>query len=84
MLDIKEIKKLAEEKADSQERRGCSAWNGLYYGYIFGYQDAQDKSLLYDSSLQLKGKVDLCCCPVIDQTSNAYCTTCGGKKGNWF
>ena len=37
---LKKIKKLAEEKADSQERRLTSAWHGLYYGYIFGYQDA--------------------------------------------
>ena len=39
-MTIEEIKKKAEVKADSQERRLTSAWNGLYYGYIFGYQDA--------------------------------------------
>ena len=39
-MKLEEIKKLAEEKADSQERRLTSAWQGIYYGYIFGYQDA--------------------------------------------
>ena len=39
IIDLEQIKKLAEQKADSQERRGCGAWHGLYQGFIYGYQE---------------------------------------------
>jgi len=43
------IEKLAEAKADSQERRLTGAWKGLYYGYIFGFQEAE--SIILKESL---------------------------------
>lgn len=36
-----EVHKLAEAFADSQERRGCSYWQGLYRGFIAGIQHNQ-------------------------------------------
>jgi hypothetical protein len=37
-MEIEELKKLAEQKANSEERRWGSAWGGLYYGFIYGWQ----------------------------------------------
>jgi hypothetical protein len=37
-MKIEKLKKLAEQKADSQERRGTRTWNGMYYGFIYGWQ----------------------------------------------
>lgn len=49
MTNISAIRKLAEEKADLQERRGTSAWSGFYYGFIIGFQEAERLSELKDS-----------------------------------
>ena len=39
-MTIDDVMKMAQQKADEQERRGTSAWHGVYYGYIFGFQKA--------------------------------------------
>jgi len=43
-MEVNELKKLAEKKADSLERRGTSIWQGIYYGYIFGWQACESQN----------------------------------------
>ncbi len=40
MKNLEEIKALATKKADAQETEKNDHWHGIYYGYIYGYQDA--------------------------------------------
>lgn len=40
-MDIEEIKKLAKNKADGFEPKGSSGWYGVYYCFIFGYQECE-------------------------------------------
>ncbi len=48
-MDLEKIKKLAEKKADSQERRGTGAWHGIYHGFFLGWQDSEKSGLPIDS-----------------------------------
>lgn len=52
-MELEKIKELAEKKADEQERRGTSAWQGVYHGFIFGYQASE----LNTKALHLRGVV---------------------------
>jgi len=55
-MDIDNIKELAIKKADEQEKRNTPEWNGLYYGFIFGYQACEKNLNFTHSSLPLKDK----------------------------
>ena len=37
---LKELKKAAKARASIQEPVGSDEWFGIYYGYMWGYQDA--------------------------------------------
>jgi len=46
MIDIETLQKLAIIKANEQEKRGSTEWHALYYGYIFGFQEADKTEIL--------------------------------------
>ena len=68
-MDITEIKKLAEQKADVCELRGTEMWNGIYFGYIYGYQACQE-------AYKKANKHD------IIRNEQTFCVVCGNQYKN--
>jgi hypothetical protein len=69
MLTEEEEDKLAEEYADSVDRRGCSYWNGMYRGYKRALEDirsrmtedekeVKDKSISIDQYMRLNPDIE--------------------------
>jgi hypothetical protein len=81
MDDKTELQKKALAFAESKERAGCAYFNGLYRGYIAGYQACEGKETPNENSNCIKPDViksacDRCGSPneMISVCSNSKCS----------